>query len=284
MTDLVRGASRESLGSARQRLAAQLSGQPDAARQVGEELFGVVDLLDGQPALRAALTDPGRDHEARTGLISGLLRNKVAAATLEPAVAAVRERWSAPQDLAEALSDLGVQALAVSAEQRDALDDVEDDVFRFGQIVSGTPQLRAALTDRAAPAPARAGLLERLLQGKAQPETLALLRRAVLAPRGRSLEDALQLVQRQVAERRRRRTATVVSALPLSGQQRTRLAVALQRQAGMPVHLNVIVDPDVVGGFKVSLGDEVIDATLANRLRDARRKMAGEAMTRRTGV
>ena len=54
-----------------------------------------------------------------------------------------------------------------------------------------------------------------------------------------------------------------------------RLQDALARQYSRPVHLNVVVDPDVIGGMRVAIGDDVIDGTVANRLDDARRQLAG---------
>ncbi len=54
-----------------------------------------------------------------------------------------------------------------------------------------------------------------------------------------------------------------------------RLQGALARQYDRPVQLNVVVDPEVVGGVKVEIGDDVIDGTVASRLDDARRRLAG---------
>jgi F-type H+-transporting ATPase subunit delta len=64
-------------------------------------------------------------------------------------------------------------------------------------------------------------------------------------------------------------------ARELSDADRQRLQGALARQYDRPVHLNVVVDPEVVGGVKVEIGDDVIDGTVASRLDDARRRLAG---------
>jgi F-type H+-transporting ATPase subunit delta len=276
MPDLMRGASRQSLAAARARLDQALA-DPSAAepQALGEELFSFVDVLDAQPALRAALTDPGGDSDSKAALATELLSGKVSGTTMVQVEAAARSRWSAARDLGDALADLAVQALATSAERRGALDAVEDDVFRFTQIVAGSGELRAALADRIAPSAAKAQLVGELLQGKAASESRVLLSRVVAHPRGRSLEDGLADLEREVAERRRRLTATVVSAVPLSDAQRERLAVALSAQRGTQVHLNVVVDPDVVGGLRVTIDDEVVDGTLANRLEEARRRFGG---------
>ena len=67
----------------------------------------------------------------------------------------------------------------------------------------------------------------------------------------------------------------MTSAVPLTEQQRDRLAAALSAQLGFDVQINVVIDPEVVGGLRVSLGGELIDGTLASRIGDAQRRIAG---------
>jgi F-type H+-transporting ATPase subunit delta len=69
--------------------------------------------------------------------------------------------------------------------------------------------------------------------------------------------------------------ATVRVARPLDKADQKRLAEVLGQQYSTTVHLNVVVDPDVLGGIRVEIGDEVIDGTIASRLDDARRRLAG---------
>jgi len=96
-----------------------------------------------------------------------------------------------------------------------------------------------------------------------------------LMGRHRSVGVALAEYQRIAAEHRSRVVAIVRSAVALTDAEKERLADVLGRQAGREVHLNVVIDPEVVGGVRVELGDEVIDGTVVGRLEDARRRMAG---------
>ena len=279
MTLAMQGASRESLTAARERLDATLDDTAAAhdGLRVAGELFGVVDLLDGQPALRGALTDPARDGEDKRVLLTSLLSGKVDAVTLDLLGDMVQSRWSSTGDLADAVDALAIQAVATTAAHQGHIDDLEDDVFRCGQIVSADPALRAALNDRSAPAAAKSRLVSDLLADKVTPASALLLERVLSHPRGRSLEDAIASAITQVAERRRQVTVTVVSAVALSPEQRDRLRTALSHQlmTTAEVQLNVVVDPAVVGGLKITMGDEVIDATIASRLEEARRRLAG---------
>jgi F-type H+-transporting ATPase subunit delta len=286
MTAQMRGASAQSLAQARERIEPLLApprllarlvgaGRTDAAT-VGEELFAVTRLLDGSPALRRALTDPNSEGQSKADLVARLLDGKVSGTTVDVVSGLARSRWSASRDLADACEELGVQATLAGAEQDEVLEQVEDELFRFGRIVAGDRELRAALTDRTAPQESRNGLITRLLEGRATQATLVLAREVVGSPRGRRLEQALDDTGQAIAARRDRGVARVTSALPLTEDQRSRLSAALGRVYGRTMHLDVDVDPSLVGGMRVQVGDEVIDASVVARLARAHRQLAGQ--------
>jgi F-type H+-transporting ATPase subunit delta len=242
---------------------------------IGDSLFAVASVLDEQPSVRAALTDPGRTGENKAALIEALLAGKVPEQVVDLLSGMARSRWSTPGDLVNAVSQLGVDAVLVSAERHNRLDEVQDELFRFSRIVAAQPQLRQALTDRAVPADRKDQLLTDLLRDKTTVEAARLIVHAVADPRGRSPEHNLAALSDAAAARRRRLIALVTAAVPLTEQQRERLASSLTTQFGRDVQLNVVVDPDVVGGLRVTVGDEVIDGTLASRLNEAQRRIAG---------
>jgi F-type H+-transporting ATPase subunit delta len=186
----------------------------------------------------------------------------------------VRSRWSQSRDLVDALEELAATADLTAAQQSGELDDVEDELFRFGRIVASNTGLRAALTNRAAGTTAKSELLGSLLGGRAKPATERLLTRLVTAPRGRSLEAGLESLSKLAAERRSRLVAVVTTAVPLSDPQKQRLGAALAKLYGRHMHLNIDVDPEVLGGIRVQVGDEIINGSIADRLDDAARRMA----------
>ncbi|MFP5333950.1 MAG: F0F1 ATP synthase subunit delta [Actinomycetes bacterium] len=269
----MRGTSRASLAAAEERVEPLLGSADGIA--LAEELFAVARLLDLSAGLRRALSDPSREGDAKADLARRLLADKVSEQTVDVVSGLVRSRWSEGRDVADAAEHLGVQAALAAAERDGDLTSVEDELFRFGRLVEGDRELAAALSDRGASAERRTELVERLLQDRARPATVALARQAVAYPRGRSLADALEAFEKAAARRQQRLVARVTAAVPLTEQQRERLAAALRRVYDHDVLLNVDVDPDVVGGLRVQVGDEVIDATVVSRLDDARRRLAG---------
>lgn len=78
-----------------------------------------------------------------------------------------------------------------------------------------------------------------------------------------------------IAERRNRQVATVTSATALDAAQRERLTQILSQAYGREIQLNVILDPQVLGGLRIQVGPQVVDSTVLSRLADARRRLAG---------
>ncbi|MFF3858732.1 F0F1 ATP synthase subunit delta [Streptomyces sp. NPDC002209] len=269
------GASREALASARERLDALTDNTSVDATKLAGELAAVTALLDREVSLRRVITDPAQSGEAKAELVRRLLGTQVGGETLDLVSGMARSRWSQSRDLVDSLEELAATADLTAAQQAGALDDVEDELFRFGRIVASSTELRSALTDRAATVAAKGTLLGSLLGGKANAVTERLVTRLVTHPRGRSLEAGLESLSKLAAERRDRMVATVTSAVALSDVQKQRLGAVLAKLYGRQMHLNLDVDPTVLGGITVRVGDEVIDGTIADRLAEASRRMAG---------
>ncbi len=269
----MRGASRPSFAALRDRLEAALPG-PVQADLLSNELFAVVGLLDTEHGLRRALSDPGKRAEEKAAIVQALLHSKIAPVTEELATAAVESRWASPSDLTDALERLAIEALTYVAERQGTLDDLEDELFRFGRLVAGQPDLRSALASSELAPEHKQELLNALLQDKATPVALSMITQMVLHPRGRSLPVALDLCAQIAADRRERLIAVVRTATALTTGQRERLAATLAEAYNHEVHLNVVIDPAVVGGISVQIGDELIDGTVATRLAAVRRRLA----------
>lgn len=271
----MRAASAAALARVQERWEPVLRGAGEQARAWGEQLFGVVDLLDSSVSLSRALTDPAREPGERAGLAAAVLAGKTDEAVADLVGGLARERWSAVTDLADAAESLAVTSLLAAAEQAGRLEEVEDEVYRLERIVSGERELGLALTARDRTAADRGRLMRELLAGKAAPESEAIAVRAASTPRGRPLPAVLRGAAEAAAARRERLVAAVTSAAPLTEQQVSRLAGVLSRRHGREVQVHVSLDPAVVGGLRIEVGEQVVDATLASRLADARRRLAG---------
>jgi len=269
------GASREALAAVRSRLTSVAdSTDASALSAAAEGLFAVVVLLDHEGTLRRTLGDPTTDAAAKDALLDGLLGSQLDPTALDLLKQAVAQRWSSPRDLVDALEVLAATATFLVAEKNGELDRVSNELFRFERAVAGAPELRSVLTDRGLAADRKKALLDGLLEGKAAEGTRRLVEALVLSPRGRTLEDGLAEFGDLGAQVRSRSLATVTTAIPLDDAQQQRLTASLSAQLGRQVQLQVDVDPTVVGGVLVRVGDEVIDGSTRSRLAEARRALA----------
>jgi F-type H+-transporting ATPase subunit delta len=268
----MQGSSREALVSVRE----QLTALPDRANlgPVAEGLFSVVQLLDREGNLRRTLGDASLPAQARASLLDGLLGSQVDPQALSLVKDVVAQRWSSPRDVVDAIEVLAVTAVFLVAEADGTLDQVEDELFRFARTLAREPELRAVLTDRGLDTERKQALLGGLLDGRTAPATRRIVDALVVTPRGRTLEDGLEEYADLAADVRSRTLATVTTAVPLDDTQRARLAATLSAQLGRQIQLQVEVDPKVVGGVVVRVGDEVIDGSTRHRLAEARRHLA----------
>jgi len=242
--------------------------------QVGDgfasDMFAVVDALEASPTLRRAVTDPGTPESARRALVHGLLDGKVAKAVVDLVAEAATLRWAGGRTFAAALERQAVRGQLVAADRRGELEDTEDQLFRFARFVESDPELRNVLADRAIDRSRRQELVGELLSGRATDSTIVLAKRAVAA-RERTFAQTMEGYVTLAAAQKNRVVATVRVANSLTEDQRDRLVAALTNQIGRQVTIQEVIDPDILGGVRVELGDEVFEGTVSGRLEEARR-------------
>lgn len=270
MSSVVLGANAEARQSA---VDAVLTNLGTVSSGLSEELFAIADAVGESAQLRRAVTDPALPVDDRRAVARQLFGGKVSAVAISVLEVAIGQNWRSGLALVGAIERQGVRALLLTAEQEGILTQVEETLFRFGRIIDGNHSLRATLGDREAPLPAREALVATLLNGKVPRQTLLLAQRAV-AGREHTFDLTLEAYLRISAALRRRSIATVVVAKPLTGDQESRLQAKLTAQAKRPVNLMVVVDPNLIGGVKVEIGDEIIDGSMAGRFDAVRRQLA----------
>jgi F-type H+-transporting ATPase subunit delta len=276
MALVLQSASRESLKEALERLDSYVdsASAADLAR-LGDDLFAVLRFLSTESAIRRALADPAVPAAAKSQLADSLLNGKIGRPALDLVSDLVSARWSRPGDLVEALEQLARRAVLAVAEKDGTLDDVEDQLFRFGRILDREPELASLLADENVSADKRAELLRQVLRDKVSPVTATLLEQAVRNPRGRRLDVAAEELSELAAARRDRSVAHVRTPVRLSDAQEQRLVELLTRLYGRPISLQVEHDPTLLGGLVVRVGDELIDGSVSNRIATAKRQLPG---------
>jgi F-type H+-transporting ATPase subunit delta len=161
-------------------------------------------------------------------------------------------------------------ALFQIARAEGALEQVEDELFRFARTLENEIHLRDALIDPNLPADHRAMMVEEVLATRASPHTISLIQFLVHQGRARDLPAIIDGLVEIAAEERKRAVAEVRTAVPLSDEQRDKLERALRQATGKEITMKVIVDPSVIGGLVARVGDQVFDASVRRRLERAK--------------
>ena len=269
------GTSRQSLAAARSALDAALKGKSEGeAAKFAAELFTALAALDASAPLRRALTDASRDAKDKVKLVNDLFA-KGAGSALSLLGELASLKWSRPSDLGNAIEQLAIEAEATSANLAGDLDRLEEELFSFSRVVASENELLQALSSNKYSAEGRRVLVAKLFGGKVSPATSRMLGHLVSGLRGRNLEGTISFYIKATAARRARMIANVKSAIALTDSQKEKLTATLAAKIGQPVRLNVEIDPAVIGGISIRFADELIDATIVNRLAEASRALAG---------
>jgi F-type H+-transporting ATPase subunit delta len=273
---MIRGVSRSSIAAVRGGVAETAAGLSSTDRvTLADHLTSVAALLTSQPRLRRALTDAAMSVNARGGLATQVLGNKIAPTAMAVTENAVRKEWAASWDLVDAIEQAADDVLLIDAEDSRRLGDVEDELFRFERILEAEPALTTLLDSATAPAERRIGLLNSLVADKVSPVTRRLLEQALRSGRTRGITMAISRLLDAATARQERSVARVISAVPLTDAQERRLATLLTRQFGRNISVRTAVEPAVQGGLVIRIGDEVIDGSVSSRLAAARKAVAG---------
>lgn len=250
----------------------------NASLGLAEELFSALSMVDGSAALRRALTDPSREGKEKAALLGSLVRGKVSVEAEQILDSLAAERWANTRDLGDALETVAsTVAVAVAENEGPAaagLEKLEQDLFVFNKTVESDHQLQRALSEPQASAEAKRALALALVPNAGQPAQL-LIGQAVSEPRGARPSTLVEQFATLAAARQERWIATVTVGQPLSDTQESRLAAGLNKLYGRDLKVNISVDPTLIGGLRVQVGDEVVDASVITRLGELRRQLAG---------
>lgn len=269
----LRAASREALAELVKKFESVADGaDSDTLTTLADELSGVAKLLLSETTLNKHLAEPTDDSTAKTRLVERLFDGKLGGNSLELLKTATAQRWSSEGNLIDALEHVARLALLARAERDGQSEEVEDQLFRFGRLLDSQSQLSRLLADTTVPTDKRVELLKKVVDsaGEVNGTVATLLTQTVELLRGEPADAAVSDLAELAVARRGEAVAEVTAAADLSEEQRTRLTEILSRIYGTPVSVQLDVDPDVLGGLLITVGDEVIDGSISSRLAAAR--------------
>ena len=234
-----------------------------------EDLTEIIDFLQHHPVLRKKLTEDEDFPALKKQLVHRLFDGKASPIAVEIVASGVVQNWSQPKDLVPVLRRQNALVVLTAAERDGSIEQVEDELFRVSRLLDANPQLASLLSDFTKPADKRSGLLGNLIGDQVSTHTWHLLSQAIRLLHGQPAESVADQLAQLAAARRGETVAHVVSAAELSDAQKERLGGVLAEIYHRSISVQTEVDPSIIGGLRIGVGDEVIEADIATRLAKA---------------
>ncbi|WP_065435960.1 F0F1 ATP synthase subunit delta [Bifidobacterium longum] len=271
-------ASRIADRESRDSLAPKLRDTREDAWRIGNELFTITKVLDDSIQLERALTDPSRPVADKVAVLTELLGDNVHPMTMEIMTDLVSRHWSRARDIANAVEDFGVDAMMYYADATGATLQVSVELSELHSALLNLPVVRAKLYDYQATSEARVKLFHEVFSGKTLNKvTMRLAEHATCNLRRRRYLETIQWMINKLSRHMGESMVTVTTATPLKKEQIKRLVEVYSAKVGRQVHINSVVDPTVLGGMRIQVGDEVTDSTVVAQLQNLHRKVQTEA-------
>lgn len=271
-------ASRIADRESRDSLAPKLRDTREDAWRIGNELFTITKVLDDSIQLERALTDPSRPVADKVAVLKELLGDNAHPMTMEIMTDLVSRRWSRARDIANAVEDFGVDAMMYYADATEATLQVSIELSELHSALLNLPVVRAKLYDYQATSEARVKLFREVFSGKTLNKvTMRLAEHATCNLRRRRYLETIQWLINKFSRHMGESMVTVTTATPLKKEQIKRLVEVYSAKVGRQVHVNSVVDPTVLGGMRIQVGDEVTDNTVVAQLQNLHRKVQTEA-------
>jgi F-type H+-transporting ATPase subunit delta len=261
-----------------------------SALKVAKELLAFTRALEMSKSLTRSLTDNNRSIADRQTLTKEILGSVEAQQlSIDIVCDIVVLRWSKPADLQTAILEFIFSAAVVSvmargdgSKSQQELEEIEAQLFQFREILIdksiGSQELvhlREILSNEKHSVSGRFAIIDQLIgeesgQTGINPITILLAKYGTMSLRGKRYIVSLQQIIEKLANVRGHIVVKVTAAKELTNEQIGDLEAVLNDVYQQKIQLNIVVDPNVLGGLKIEEGAEIFDCTLLssfNRLK-----------------
>lgn len=263
------------MGSATKHALSELTRRIERAQaatiQDAAQLFGAVHEIIGSQHLRTALCRPGGQPQAKRDLVAAVFGTQLTSVCRDLVETASLLRWSNEREFVTGLQEIAIRATSAFTGDHDR---IGRELTFFLDTLDSSHELELELGSRLTPQSVKAELVERLLSIRVSRPTMLIIRNLVTHPFGRRIRRLVRWALDVVADQEQRSVATVTVARPLDNKTLNRLETSISKRWGRDITVNQVVDPNVLGGVRVQVGDDVIDDTALARLQNLRRQLA----------
>ena len=164
-------------------------------------------------------------------------------------------------------------ALLDMAKQAGQLDEVADELKQLGQLLEAQPDLLRLMSSQVLSSQARSRSVEAIFQGRVSDLVYRFLQ--VVNEKGRLdvLPGIIQAYVKLLDEHQGVMEADVFVAQRLSESDVQSVSTAIGKMVGKNIVLHQYLEPGLIGGLKIRVGDQLIDGSVATGLRLMRRQL-----------
>ncbi|MEM6393174.1 MAG: ATP synthase F1 subunit delta [Planctomycetota bacterium] len=167
----------------------------------------------------------------------------------------------------DSVSRVYAKSLFELADEAGKLDVIAGQVESLGELLGESPELRNLLENPAVSSQTRADTINRVFGGRADDLLVKFLLVLNAKDRLATLPGITAAFGHLMDERSGRLPVEVTFANPPSDAELGRVRDQVSASTGKQAQLTVQIDPDIIGGVRLRIGDQLIDATVAARLR-----------------
>ena len=165
------------------------------------------------------------------------------------------------------------RALYEEAAQQKKLDAVDEDIAMLQESLAGSPELERFFADPRLNAERKTSVVDSLLAKRVNPITLNFVHLLINKNRETILADIVDAFMRMRDDQQGVVEATARVALPLDAKSEKELSEAVASITGKKVRLNTEVDPSLIGGAVIRVGDTVYDGSVRHQLNNLRKRL-----------
>lgn len=158
------------------------------------------------------------------------------------------------------------EALYEIAVEKNMVDKLEEELRAVVNLLEEEPGLKKVLFHPRITAAEKKDVLKALLEDRISPVAMNFLCLVIDRQRETYLADIVEVFVDYANKARNIADVEVTSAVELGKDERKRLVKALGKMTGKEVRVNYSVDPSLIGGVVVRIGDKVIDGSIKTRL------------------
>jgi len=170
------------------------------------------------------------------------------------------------------------QAILAIARCEGVLEKVEEELTQFKTVFDRNPALLEFLKDPKITPEGKEKAIEEILGGETSQISRHHIRLAIDQSRGGLLPEIFNAFFELASESRGRTTAKVITAVPLSEALEKKLESTLTELTGEAVFLKKSVDPAILGGIVIQMGERIIDGSLRRQLGRLREEISGKIL------